>query len=73
MIIKEVKLSSGFLFMKENFMIITNEGKINLDEKFDSKLVQELNIKLKDFEINSAEDFTKLKDKLKDLDNEKYQ
>ncbi len=72
MIIKEVKLSSGFLFIKETLNIITNEGKINLEEKFDSKLVQELNIKLKDFEINSAEDFTKLKEKLKDLDNEKY-
>ena len=72
MIIKEVKLKSGFLLLKESLNIITDEGKIVLDEKFDHKNIQELDIKLKDFKIGSAEDFTKLKEKLKDFDNEKY-
>ena len=72
MIIKEVKLSRGFPFFKEEVFVFTNERKFSLDEKWNKDLVEDLNSKLKNFKIKSSEDFSNLKNTLRNLGNEKY-
>ncbi len=72
MIIKEFKSSKSFLFFKEETVIVTDQGKISLDDKWDISLIEKLNDKSKCFKIESAEDFTTLKGILDEIDKEKY-
>ncbi|MBI2148465.1 hypothetical protein HYU23_02200 [Candidatus Woesearchaeota archaeon] len=72
MIINEIKLSKQFLIFGDEVVIVTNHGKISIKENWSKDLVEKLNEKLKDFEINSAEDFSKLKEILKELNFHKY-
>ena len=71
MIIKEVKINRSFLLLKEEVVIVTDEGNINLDKSF-GKEVDLINKKLKDFKIESSEDFSKLKQALKNLNQDSY-
>ena len=72
MIINEVKLSRGFFFLKEDVVILTSNGKISLNENWDENFINKLNKKLKGFKIESSDDFTKLKNTLKDIGENKY-
>lgn len=62
MIINEIKLTSGLLFLKKEVVLLTDQGKISLDVVWDEKEVGKLNEKLKGFSIESADDFDKLKE-----------
>ncbi len=70
--IQEVKLSRSFLFFGKEVVIITSDGKTNLKVDWDSTLVDNLNLKLKNFKIETLNDFSKLKETLKDLDIKIY-
>ncbi|HLC58389.1 MAG TPA: hypothetical protein VJI68_00860 [Candidatus Nanoarchaeia archaeon] len=72
MIIKNVKLSKGFLFLKPELIISTDSKKISLQNNFNESEVIKLNDSLKDFNLNSFQDFIKLKNNLKWLDEERY-
>ena len=71
MIINNVKLSRN-IFLKQEVVLETNNKKISLGELWEQEIVNKLNKQLMDFKIETYQDFIKLKDKLKWLDNEKY-
>ena len=72
MIIQEIKLKKKFFFFNEYVSIVTSEGKISLEESWDSGIVDKLNDKLKGFKIESADDFERLKESVKEFGIDKY-
>ncbi len=60
------------MFLGKSIIIVTDQGDISLKADLDSNFISKLNEKLKNFKIESANDFSKLKNNLKELDQEKY-
>src|SRR3989338_9072640 len=72
MIIKEIKLNKKFFFIDE-ILILTDTDKISLKAEWDQDLVNKINSIVKDFKIESANDFSRLSRALeKVLDHDKY-
>ncbi len=71
MIIKEVKLKKSFFF-EDEIIVITNKDRISFKAEWSKDLVEKLDKSLKDFRIDSVNDFEKLNNALKFLDQEKY-
>lgn len=62
MIIKYVESNLGFwFFSKPKVTVVTDEGQGSADGKLDAPVLVELNTKLKDYNVFSAEDFVNLK------------
>ena len=72
MIIKEIKSSRNFLFFSRKIQIVTDKDKIIINREWDQEVIESLNESLKNFKLESAEDFLKLREKLKHLNEEKY-
>ncbi len=71
MIIKEVKLKKSFFFDDE-VVILTDTVKISFIAEWDRSLVDKINNSLKNFKLESVNDFEKLNNALKFLDQNKY-
>src|SRR3989344_5205145 len=68
MIIKEIKLNKGLIFKKEGLVIISDEGKSEVNIKLDNSVFDIVKNKLQDRIINNINDFEKLCDDLADID-----
>lgn len=62
MIIKYIESNPGFwFFSKPKVTVVTDEGSGSVEGKLDAPIIAELNAKLKDYNVFSAEDFINLK------------
>ncbi len=67
MIIQHIESNPGFwFFSKPKVTVVTDEGQGSVDGKLDAPVLVELNTKLKDYNVFSAEDFVNLKKLLGD-------
>ncbi len=71
MIIQNVKLNKR-LFFSDRVVITTDKNKISFEAEWDDSFVNEIDKKLKNFKIESGNDFITLREKLKELNEEKY-
>jgi len=67
MIIQEIKYSSGFFFKKPEIVIVTDEGKKNLNIVVNKEQVKKLNSALAGTKINSLQDLEKIKKDINDI------
>lgn len=71
MIIQNVKLNKR-LFFSDRVVITTDKNKISFEAEWNDGFVNEIDKKLRNFKIESGNDFITLREKFKDLNGEKY-
>jgi enolase len=70
MIIKEIKRTKGFLLIKSKIILDTTDGSFDFEYALTDSEIIKLNSKIKDFKIETSEDFVRLKNSLKSSDKE---
>lgn len=71
MIIKEIKLRER-LFFGDEIVVVTDKDKFSFKAEWDENFVKKLNEQLNGFKLQSSKDFSSLRERLKNLDDEKY-